>query len=71
MLVKSCSKGLIQGTPDVEPKPPGPISYARSLPRDKALQREALIAFQMNGRELPQDHGYLRQAPDIVMIYVQ
>lgn len=51
-------EGADQGTPDVEPKPPGPISYARSLPRDKALQREALIAFQMNGRELPQDHGY-------------
>ena len=51
-------EGADQGTPDVEPKPPGPISYARSLPRGKALQREALIAYQMNSRELPQDHGY-------------
>jgi DMSO/TMAO reductase YedYZ molybdopterin-dependent catalytic subunit len=38
--------------------PPGPISYARSLPRAKALQREVLIAYQMNGRDLSQDHGY-------------
>ncbi len=38
--------------------PPGPISYARSLPRDKAIQQEVLIAYQMNGRDLPQDHGY-------------
>src|SRR3954454_4229893 len=51
-------EGADQGPPDVEPKPPGPICYARSLSRDKALQREALIAYQMNGRDLPQDHGY-------------
>jgi DMSO/TMAO reductase YedYZ molybdopterin-dependent catalytic subunit len=51
-------EGADQGTPNIEPKPPGPISYARSLPRDKAIQREVLIAFQMNGRDLPQDHGY-------------
>src|SRR6266478_7468382 len=38
--------------------PPGPISYARSLPRAKALQREVLIAYQMNGRDLSPDHGY-------------
>src|ERR1700674_1203491 len=38
--------------------PPGPISYARSLPRAKALQREVLIAYQMNGHDLTQDHGY-------------
>ena len=51
-------EGADQGTPNIEPKPPGPISYARSLPRDKAIQREVLIAYQMNGRDLPQDHGY-------------
>src|ERR1700688_3467244 len=51
-------EGADQGTPDVKPIPPGPISYARSLPRDKAIQREVLIAYQMNGRDLPQDHGY-------------
>src|SRR6476646_10024239 len=47
-----------RGTPKEEPVPPGPISYARSLPQDKAMQREVLIAYQMNGRDLPLDHGY-------------
>ena len=51
-------EGADRGTPKEEPVPPGPISYARSVPRHKALQREVLIAYQMNGRDLPQDHGY-------------
>jgi hypothetical protein len=25
---------------------------------DKALSREVLIAYQMNGRDLPEDHGW-------------
>src|SRR6266480_4694689 len=51
-------EGADPGTPKEQPIPPGPISYARSLPRDKAIQQEVLIAYQMNGRDLPQDHGY-------------
>jgi DMSO/TMAO reductase YedYZ molybdopterin-dependent catalytic subunit len=51
-------EGADRGMPPEPPVPPGPISYARSLPRDKALQREVLIAYQMNGRDLPLDHGY-------------
>ena len=51
-------EGAYQGTPKEAPVPPSPISYARSVPRDKAMQREVLIAYQMNGRDLPQDHGY-------------
>jgi DMSO/TMAO reductase YedYZ molybdopterin-dependent catalytic subunit len=51
-------EGADRGTPTEEPVPPGPISYARSLPRDKAIQREVLIAYRMNGRDLPPDHGY-------------
>jgi DMSO/TMAO reductase YedYZ molybdopterin-dependent catalytic subunit len=51
-------EGADQGTPGEQPIPPGPISYARSVPRDKALQREVLIAFAMNGHDLPPDHGY-------------
>jgi DMSO/TMAO reductase YedYZ molybdopterin-dependent catalytic subunit len=51
-------EGADQGTPAEEPVPPNPISYARSLARDKAMQREVLIAYQMNGRDLSQDHGY-------------
>lgn len=51
-------EGADQGTPAEEPVPPNPISYARSFARDKAMQREVLIAYQMNGRDLSQDHGY-------------
>ena len=51
-------EGADRGVPGEPPVPPGPISYARSLPRDKALQREVLIAHQMNGRDLPLDHGF-------------
>jgi DMSO/TMAO reductase YedYZ molybdopterin-dependent catalytic subunit len=51
-------EGADRGTPKEEPIPPHEISYARSLPRNKAIQREVLIAYQMNGREIPLDHGY-------------
>ena len=51
-------EGADRGAPEEKPVPPGQISYARSLPRDKALQREVLIAYQMNGRDLRLDHGY-------------
>src|SRR4030088_570474 len=51
-------EGADRGTPKEEPVPPGPIAYARSLPRDKAIQRDVLIAYQMNGRDLSPDHGY-------------
>jgi DMSO/TMAO reductase YedYZ molybdopterin-dependent catalytic subunit len=51
-------EGADRGTPREPPVPPGPISYARSLPRDKAMQREVLIAYQMNGRDLSREHGY-------------
>ena len=49
-------EGADRGTPTEAPVPPGPISYARSLSRDKAVQRDVLIAYQMNGRDLPLDH---------------
>jgi DMSO/TMAO reductase YedYZ molybdopterin-dependent catalytic subunit len=51
-------EGADCGTPKEEPLPPDPISYAWSLPRAKAVQPEVLIAYQMNGRDLPRDHGY-------------
>ena len=50
--------GADRGTPKEEPIPPEPISYAWSLSRAKALQPEVLIAYQMNGRDLPRDHGF-------------
>jgi DMSO/TMAO reductase YedYZ molybdopterin-dependent catalytic subunit len=51
-------EGADRGTPKEEPMPPTPISYAWSIPRAKALRPEVLIAYQMNGRELPRDHGF-------------
>src|SRR5580692_1013786 len=51
-------EGADRGTPKEEPVPPGLISYAWSLPRAKATQPEVLIAYQMNGRDLPRDHGF-------------
>jgi DMSO/TMAO reductase YedYZ molybdopterin-dependent catalytic subunit len=40
------------------PKSPGVISYARSLSLEKANQPEVVLAYQMNGEELPPEHGY-------------
>jgi DMSO/TMAO reductase YedYZ molybdopterin-dependent catalytic subunit len=51
-------EGADRGTPKEEPVPPEPISYAWSLPRAKAIRSEVLIAYQMNGRDLPRDHGF-------------
>jgi DMSO/TMAO reductase YedYZ molybdopterin-dependent catalytic subunit len=51
-------EGADRGMPTEEPKPPVPISYVRSVPREKAAQPEVLIAYQMNGRDLSRDHGY-------------
>src|ERR1700709_2078532 len=51
-------EGADRGTPKEEPLPPDPISYAWSVPRAKAIQPEVLIAYQMNGRDLPRDHGF-------------
>jgi DMSO/TMAO reductase YedYZ molybdopterin-dependent catalytic subunit len=51
-------EGADRGIPKEEPMPPGPISYAWSVPRAKAVQPEVLIAYQMNGRDLPRDHGF-------------
>ena len=55
-------EGADRGTPKEEPIPPTPISYVWSLPRAKALQPEVLIAYQMNGRDLPRDHGFPMRA---------
>ncbi len=51
-------EGADRGTPKEKPVPPSPISYARSLPLVKASQAEVLVAYKMNGSDLPRDHGY-------------
>ncbi len=44
------------GTPKEEPVPPGELHYARSLGIAKA--KDVLIAYAMNGEDLPTDHGF-------------
>jgi DMSO/TMAO reductase YedYZ molybdopterin-dependent catalytic subunit len=51
-------EGADRGIPKEEPKPPGPISYIRSISRARAMQSDVLIAYQMNERDLTPDHGY-------------
>src|SRR3981081_2620410 len=51
-------EGADRGVPKEEPKPPGLISYARSIPRARAMEPDVLIAYQMNGQDLTPDHGY-------------
>jgi DMSO/TMAO reductase YedYZ molybdopterin-dependent catalytic subunit len=51
-------EGADRGVPKEEPKPPGAISYVRSIPRTRALEPDVLIAYQMNGQDLTLDHGY-------------
>ncbi|HWD97738.1 MAG TPA: sulfite oxidase [Bryobacteraceae bacterium] len=49
-------EGTDRGRIDSEPKTPGEIPFARSVPLAKA--REALLAWAMNGQELPERHGF-------------
>ena len=51
-------EGVDRGEPRSDPKPPGPIQFARSLPIAKARRPEVVIAHQMNGKELPISHGF-------------
>jgi DMSO/TMAO reductase YedYZ molybdopterin-dependent catalytic subunit len=51
-------EGADRGVPNGEPVGAGPIAFARSITRQKALLGDVLIAHEMNGHELPPDHGY-------------
>ena len=51
-------EGADEGEITEEPKSPGKIRFARSLPLDKALQPEVLLAYKMNGNELSPSHGF-------------
>jgi len=51
-------EGADQGTVTDEPKAPGTISYARSLPLAKARQPEVLVAYLMNDQPLTPEHGF-------------
>lgn len=51
-------EGADSGEVDDEPKTPGTIRYARSLPLSKALSSDVLLAYRMNGEELTKRHGF-------------
>jgi DMSO/TMAO reductase YedYZ molybdopterin-dependent catalytic subunit len=51
-------EGADRGVPKEEPKPPGTISYARSITRKRAMEPDVLIAYAMNGQDLTLDHGH-------------
>jgi DMSO/TMAO reductase YedYZ molybdopterin-dependent catalytic subunit len=50
-------EGHDKGEAQEEPKSPGEIHFARSLPIEKA-RRDVLLAYQMNGRDLSPSHGF-------------
>lgn len=54
VLLEGTDKGQI----NTDPKSPGPIHFARSLPLEKAKKDEVLLAYRMNGEPLPASHGY-------------
>jgi DMSO/TMAO reductase YedYZ molybdopterin-dependent catalytic subunit len=51
-------EGADSGEPADEPKNPGKISFARSLPLSRALEDDVLLAYEMNGEPLPRAHGF-------------
>jgi sulfite oxidase len=42
----------------VPPSPGSPVPFARSLPLDKAMHPDTLLAYTMNGEPLPREHGF-------------
>ena len=51
-------EGADSGLPGGEPRPPGRVTFARGLPLAKARQPEVLLAYKMNGADLPKAHGF-------------
>src|SRR5262249_18167579 len=51
-------EGADAGDPKKDGAPPPPVAFARSLPLAKALRPEVMLAWGMNGEELPAEHGF-------------
>ena len=49
-------EGADRGKPEDPKAPRGEINFARSIPIEKA--RDVLLAYKMNGEELPAEHGF-------------
>src|SRR6266446_6836783 len=53
VILEGADGGMLE-----DPKsPPGELNFARSIPIAKA-QQDVLLAYKMNGRELPPEHGF-------------
>ena len=50
--------GADKGTIAADPSTPGPIHYDRSIPFDKAVKPETILAWGMNGEGLTPAHGF-------------
>jgi DMSO/TMAO reductase YedYZ molybdopterin-dependent catalytic subunit len=50
-------EGADSGELTSDPKPQGKVPFARSLPLSKANQPDVLLAYKMNGEDLPVAHG--------------
>lgn len=50
-------EGADRGQVNSDPKSPGPIAFARSVPIEKARHESTLLAYKMNGADLPISHG--------------
>jgi DMSO/TMAO reductase YedYZ molybdopterin-dependent catalytic subunit len=57
VVCEGADSGELPGNRE-EPKSPGKVSFARSLPLEKARKREVLLAYKMNGADLPAAHGF-------------
>jgi DMSO/TMAO reductase YedYZ molybdopterin-dependent catalytic subunit len=51
-------EGADQGELKDDPRPTGVIHFARGLPLEKARAPETLLAYRMNGADLPAFHGF-------------
>jgi DMSO/TMAO reductase YedYZ molybdopterin-dependent catalytic subunit len=53
VILEGADGGMLE-----EPKsPPGELKFARSIPLEKA-RRDVLLAYKMNGEDLPPEHGF-------------
>jgi len=55
VILEGADKGEFH---EPDPKTPGIISYARSLPLEKARRPEVILAYRMNGKDLLPEHGF-------------
>lgn len=57
VVCEGADSGEVAGNRD-EPRSPGRICFARSLPVEKACRPEVLLAHKMNGEDLTAAHGF-------------